>query len=70
MEPLSQDIRVIALGNPLRRDDGVGLEALNRLKQQDWSASVRFIVITSYSIHYTKLYEDGDKESSDGEGKE
>jgi len=43
MEPLGQDIRVIALGNPLRHDDGVGLEALNRIKQQDWPACVRFI---------------------------
>lgn len=38
-----QDIRVIALGNPLRGDDGLGQAVLHRLQERLWPDCIRFI---------------------------
>lgn len=43
MNTLPNEIRVIAAGNPLQGDDGVGLAILERLRKRPWPETVRFM---------------------------
>ena len=43
MNTTHNEIRVIAVGNPLQRDDGVGLAILERLRERPWPETVQFM---------------------------
>ena len=45
-------ILVVGLGNPLRADDGLGLKAIEILKEESWTSEVLFLKIGTSPINY------------------
>jgi len=43
MNTINNEIRVIAVGNPLQGDDGVGLAILERLRKSSWPVQVQLV---------------------------
>jgi hydrogenase maturation protease len=61
MSSLSERIAIIGLGNPMRRDDGIGIRLLERLQERFREAPARFLDFGTASLGLVNTFREFDK---------